>query len=244
MDGLVQVTWKKNCLDLPEKVYEEIILPPSQVTLRLAKAITRLSNRGVEAHIKLRQLSDGFQYDEKGQATKGETPKDQALVDLLEEYKASAPHRIVCYAAFMASVDRCVEIAQKEGWNVWRYDGRGQAFFGHEEFVRAMQTGQAESIFQRASDFPEPICFVGNPEAAGQGLTLTPSPAIIYYSNSFKSQYRVQSEDRIHRPGASKERGCKIIDLIHLPTDTQVLKAVKAKREIETITLNEIEALL
>lgn len=267
LEGLILVTWKRDCMDLPEKVYEEIILPPDASTLRVAKAITRMGGKAIEIQSKLRQLSDGFQYvkspdldatqeskENYSRIVEGNTPKDQALRDILQEHQENCPKRLVVYAAFTASIDRCAKIIQEEGWNVWQYDGRGQSFHcGHtrpgceelsKERIRGMDSTNAERIFQDASNYPMPIAFLGNPEAAGQGLTLTPSPTIVYFSNSFKSQFRVQSEDRIHRPGASKQRGCKIIDLIHLPTDRLVLTKIKAKRDAETATLEEIESAL
>ena len=263
LEGLVLVTWKKDCMDLPEKVYDVRVLPPSPEALRAAKMLAKTAPRVITAQIRLRELSDGFQYravpcdrclggtiseispilgvcyECEGNGSTEETilvptPKDDALREIQEEYRENFPHRMVVYAAFTASVDRIVKLLTEEGWNVWRYDGRGQHFFGE------YSGGITEEMFQLPGRFNKPICFVGNPEAAGQGLTLTPSPVIIYYSNSFKSQFRVQSEDRIHRPGADKTLGCRIVDLIHLPTDKLVLDAVKKKRDIETFTLEEI----
>ena len=50
-------------------------------------------------------------------------PKDAALVGLLDEHHDVG--RIVIYAGFQASVDRCCEIALKEKFSVIRWDGRG-----------------------------------------------------------------------------------------------------------------------
>ena len=241
-------------MDLPEKIYEVIECKPDAATLRVARHLAKRFS-GAELQQKLRQLSDGFQYVETespndGTATEvgvpdsrengrtadgrttavGLTPKDEVLRNLLEEY---TPYkRFVVYAAYQASVDRCVSIAREAGWKVWRYDGRGQ------------EGEVTEEIFQSISRFTDPICFVGNPESAGVGLTLTPAPALFYYSNSFKGVFRTQSEDRIHRPGATHERGCRIYDVVHLPTDRLVIEKVKSKRDAEKISLEEIMACL
>ena len=239
LEGLVLVTWKKDCLDLPEKVYEEIQLETSSSTLRVARAITRSGLPAAQVQSRLRQLSDGFQYTETNDAQIGATPKDQAVKDLLEEHQEIG--RIVIYAAFTASVDRVVELCRKNDWAVWRLDGRGSL---------GMDCAGSEEEFQDTKKDHDslgrvkPIAFVGNPEAGSMGLTLTPSPIVVFYSNSFKSQFRIQAEDRIHRPGASKERGCRIIDLIHLPTDLLVLNRLKEKRDVEFNTLEEIEQCL
>lgn len=43
--------------------------------------------------------------------------------------------------------------------------------------------------------------FVANQMSAGHGLTLTAATNVVYYSNTFNLEQRLQSEDRCHRPG-------------------------------------------
>jgi len=62
MKGLVQVKFKKDCLDLPEKQYEVVQLTPSVETVRAAQLIAKTSPRAITALTLLRELSDGFQY--------------------------------------------------------------------------------------------------------------------------------------------------------------------------------------
>jgi hypothetical protein len=62
MSGLVLVTFKKDCLDLPEKQYQEIIIPPTEEMIRTANIITKTSPTTIMALTLLRELSDGFQY--------------------------------------------------------------------------------------------------------------------------------------------------------------------------------------
>ena len=64
MKGLVLVIFKKDCLDLPEKQYEEIRIIPTPELVRAAKLITNNSTRAIEALTLIRELSDGFQYTE------------------------------------------------------------------------------------------------------------------------------------------------------------------------------------
>ena len=61
----------------------------------------------------------------------------------------------------------------------------------------------------------------------------------VYWSNSFKTEYRAQSEDRIHRKGMDENLGCEIVDLIHLPTDARVLEVIQANRKLELMTLGD-----
>lgn len=62
LKGLVLVKFKKDCLDLPPKIYRIIELKPKKETLRAAQLITKSSNTVIEGLTRLRELSDGFQY--------------------------------------------------------------------------------------------------------------------------------------------------------------------------------------
>lgn len=229
LDGIVLPLFKKDWLkDLPEKVYECHQLTPTPSTLRVARFLAKTCDKA-QLHQKLGQLSDGFQYTDEGVQI-AETPKDDLLRDLLERF--SWAKRFVVYAAYHASVDRVARIAAECGWKVWQYDGRGQL------------GGITEDRFAAHQGDTERICFVGNPDSAGKGLTLSASPVIFYYSNSPKGESRTQSEDRTQREGATVERGCIIIDCVHLGTDAKTIESVKAKRDCELNNLQEVLKLL
>ncbi len=65
MKGLVVVLFKKDCMDLPEKQYEDIYVKPAPETLRAARLIRKITARGAQVSLLLRELSDGFQYTER-----------------------------------------------------------------------------------------------------------------------------------------------------------------------------------
>lgn len=65
LKGLVYFKLKKDCLNLPEKIYEIIRVTPSPDILRTAKLIEKTSLRAIEALTRLRELSDGFQYSQE-----------------------------------------------------------------------------------------------------------------------------------------------------------------------------------
>lgn len=62
LDGLVTIVHKKDCLDLPDKVYKEILCEPSPSLLRVASALTKVAPNVISGLTALRELSDGFQY--------------------------------------------------------------------------------------------------------------------------------------------------------------------------------------
>ena len=159
-------------------------------------------------------------------------PKEDFLADLIEEHDDVG--RLVVFAGFTGSVDRCISVAERMKWDWIRVDGRGfHASWGatREEMIQAFQ--------EKLEEFPR-IVFIGNPQAAGTGLTLTKSPTILYYSNTFNGNDRIQSEDRIHRIGMDANRGATIIDLFHLPTDKLVYDNIRKKRELQDISLGQL----
>lgn len=289
LSGLVTVQWKKDCLDLPDKIYRQIELQPSKETLDIAKALVAGASTTAKGLILLRELSDGFQYSEKKTGEKlctvcngtgrignlmkdanipddsmphdydlipetlicdtcggsgqmpvysrdtiqVDCPKVEALVDLLDEY--SDVGRVVIYAGFTGSVDRCVDICKSQKWNYIQVDGRG--------WISDIEGDHLTNFQDELEKYPR-VAFIGQPDAAGEGLTLTASPCIIYYSNSFNGNSRIQSEDRIHRPGMDVNKGATIIDLLHLQSDYLVLENLKKKRELQRITLTELQGCL
>jgi hypothetical protein len=62
LSGLVLRVAKKDCLDLPEKIYKTITVQPPPDFLRAAKQIEKSAKRTITALTLLREISDGFQY--------------------------------------------------------------------------------------------------------------------------------------------------------------------------------------
>jgi SNF2 family DNA or RNA helicase len=71
--------------------------------------------------------------------------------------------------------------------------------------------------------------FVGNPAAAGTGLTLHAAETAIYFSSSYSLEERLQSEDRCHRIGL--RHPVVYIDLVATGTiDERISSALQSKR--------------
>lgn len=75
--------------------------------------------------------------------------------------------------------------------------------------------------------------FLGNPAAGGIGLTLTAAEAAIYLSNSFKTEERVQSEDRCHRVGSERHKVVNYHDIItDQSVDEKVLDVLRSNKKL------------
>ncbi|MGH7194623.1 MAG: hypothetical protein ACREJM_13985, partial [Candidatus Saccharimonadales bacterium] len=133
-------------------------------------------------------------------------PKEAALIELLDEVEETG--RLVVFAGFTGSVDRIQRISHKEGWAVVRCDGRGWEVTDPKGNVITKDGGEALEYW---SDKSNPrVAFDSHPASGGQSLTLTESRMIVFYSNTFRPEDRIQAEDRIHRPGADFNLGCTI----------------------------------
>lgn len=217
MGNLTSVLFKKDCLDLPEKVYHVLEAKPDAATLRAAYFIAQTAPNAITALTRLRQLSDGFQYETDSEFA---CPKDGLLKTLLDQHEEVG--RIVIYASFTASINRVVRLCQAQSWSTIRCDGQNKI---QPEDLSRFQDGEGR------------VAFVAHPLSGGMGLTLTASPSVVYWSNDFNGESRIQSEDRIHRPGCT---GAAIYDLVHLPTDRLVLDALRKRRSLQSLSLGEV----
>ena len=161
-------------------------------------------------------------------------PKEKALKLLLEECEETG--RIVIFAGFTGSVDRVGGICRKDGWCVVRCDGRGYEVTDHQGNV--LDVAEPLDYWADLAGNPR-VAFVAHPESGGMSLTLTESRMSVFYSNSFKPEYRSQAEDRIHRIGMDLNLGCVIVDLVHLPTDERVIQVISENRRLELMTMGE-----
>lgn len=165
------------------------------------------------------------------------TPKDEALVGLLEENEEVG--RIVIFAGFTGTLDRVTKLCLKHHWAVIRVDGRGWKVWD--------QSGEPlviENPLNYWADLADNtrVAFVAHPKSGGMSLTLTEAPMAVFYSNDFSPESRSQAEDRIHRMGTDENRGATIVDLIHLPTDEHVRSILRDNRRLELMTLGEVAA--
>ena len=98
---------------------------------------------------------------------------------------------------------------------------------------------ERQEIVERFQDMASPLrFFVGNPRTGGYGLTLTAAHTVIYYSNNFDLEVRLQSEDRAHRIGQTNK--VTYIDFISPGTvDEHIVKALRNKINIASQVLGE-----
>lgn len=167
-------------------------------------------------------------------------PKIDLLVMLLEQHEEIG--RLNIYAGFTGSIDRIEETCRKQTWTTLRADGRGWVTTHPTEGRLDWAAEEAVYNYQEKQDVYTKMCFIGQPGAAGMGLTLTASPTTFFYSNDFNPESRQQAEDRGHRIGMDIERGGRIVDCVHLPSDIKVIESLKKSKKLQLLSMKGLEA--
>lgn len=121
-----------------------------------------------------------------------ETPsKLLALDSLLEEMIARRREKVVLWSFFTQSIEWIADRYRR--FNPVRYDGT----------ITSIE--QRRAAVQNFQEDDSTMLFIGNPAAAGAGLTLHRSKYAIYESMSNQAAHYLQSLDRIHRRGQARE---------------------------------------
>ena len=96
-----------------------------------------------------------------------------------------------------------------------------------------------EEVINRFQNLDDPLrFFIGNTQTGGYGITLTAASTVIYYSNNYDLEKRLQSEDRAHRIGQVNK--VTYIDIVCERTvDEKIVKALRQKQSIAQTVLGE-----
>lgn len=207
---------KKDCLDLPAKIYTEryVELTTQQRALyeklarerfvelqdhQLRGTLTAV-NAGSVAQ-KLLQIAAGVFIDDDGEGQWVSSNKPQVVVDLCAE----ASRKVLIWSNFLRVSDRLREVLAKE--------------FGPESvgvYNGSTPMKEREALELNFQDPAHPLRYmVLHPKAGGYGLTLTQATTSIYYDSPPVEQ-RLQSEDRPHRMG--QDEAVTYYDLVTLGT--------------------------
>jgi SNF2 family DNA or RNA helicase len=221
---------KRDCLDLPPKVYREHTFELSAAErtaydllrdeLRLQIADGSLKPvKALAALIKLQQISSGFVMDGVGIQQIGSS-RLAALRDLLEDVSG----QFIVWARFREELAQIAAALASDGVPVVEYHG-GISAADRERAVEAFQSGVVRA-------------FVAQQDSGGLGLTLTAATTVIYYSNTFSSLVRQQSEDRAHRKGTVSS--VLYIDMIAEGTlDERILAVLRRKQDVAAAILDD-----
>lgn len=148
-------------------------------------------------------------------------PRLQLLLRTLAELPAAAKGVVWC--RFTPDVEL---ITATLGEGSLRYDGA----------VDAKKRRDVLERFRDAADSARVL--VANLSAMSRGVTLTIAKWMIYYSNSFSCERRLQSEDRNHRIG--QDVPVTIVDLLARGTvDDRIVTALRSKFDVQALVMGD-----
>jgi SNF2 family DNA or RNA helicase len=144
--------------------------------------------------------------------------------------------KVIIWAHYIHDIEKIVKAISTAK------DEEGNLIYGPESIVSYYGATESEIRQNNIEAFQNPRSpvrfFVGNPQTGGYGITLTEASTVIYYSNGYDLEKRLQSEDRAHRIGQKKS--VTYIDLIAEKTvDEKIVKALRKKINIASEVLGE-----
>ena len=220
---------KKDCLDLPDKIYQrypiQLTTKQKQIYNSLKKEfITELQGETLSAPetitriLRLQQITCNWFATENGTVEiEKENPRITALKDILSQIQS----KVIIWARFKADI-RAIEKL---------LGNKAVSYYGD------INNNDREENIRLFQNDPKIKYFIGQPQSGGIGLNLTAAEYAIYYSNSFDLEIRLQSEDRCHRIGTKSN--VTYIDIETVKTiDSKIIKALRSKKHLANI-INE-----
>ena len=225
---------KEDCLDLPPKnfIKRHISLTADQqkVYKQMKEEALAILNGKVTTTMtvltqlmRLHQITCGYVTADDGSTQEVESNRMTELMSVLEETEGKA----IIWANYQFSVGDIIKNITKK--------------FGKDSYVHyyglTPQEIRQENIVKFQTD-PNCRFIIGTPATGGYGITLTAANTVIYYSNGYDLEKRLQSEDRAHRIGQKKN--VTYIDIIAEDTiDEKIVEALRNKIDIASQVMGE-----
>ena len=225
---------KEDCLDLPPKnwIKRHISLSNEQKKIydQMKKAAMAVLNGKVTTTMtvltqlmRLHQITCGHFTADDGSTQLIPNNRITELMNILEETEGKA----IIWANYQKDMTQILS-------NINKKYGPGSVV---DYYGLTPQEDRQDNIRKFQSD-PKCRFMVGTPSTGGYGITLTAANTVIYYSNGYDLEKRLQSEDRAHRIGQKKN--VTYIDIICEDTvDEKIVKALRDKINIASEVLGE-----
>ena len=226
---------KEDCLDLPEKIYikrniqltdeqEKAYSTMKSAALALLKGKMATAPHVLTQMMRLHQITCGHLKNDDGTITKLKNNRLDELLDLLDEIEGKA----IIWANYVHDIEEITTAIKKK--------------YGENSIVQyygAIDSKTRQDGINKFQNVNSPVkFFIGNPQTGGYGITLTAANTVIYYSNGYDLEKRLQSEDRAHRIGQKKS--VTYVDLIAEKTiDEKIVKALRKKINIASEVMGD-----
>lgn len=238
---------KKDCLDLPPKVFQEAVIEPSSEWKKQYREIVEAelleigdkvidNTLAVTRILRCLQFCDGFLYDtaEQGKVAKRvQSPKENELLEFLEDLFQSE-RKVIIWAYFRATIHHLVNIIKKR--------------FPQAE-VHGLMGGSSAIDSQRLIDSfnDAPIddnkvrCMILQSTSFMHGIDIRDVETMIYYSRSWSNEEWLQTQDRIHGINRGGKKCTYISFMTHGTAEMSVHKALIRKVGVQAYLLGDVE---
>jgi len=225
---------KEDCLDLPPKNFTKrhIILTSEQRKAydQMKKAAMAVLNGKVTTTMtvltqlmRLHQITCGHFTADDGSIQLIENNRIKELMNVLEETEGKA----IIWANYQRDITNIIQ-------NIVKVYGPGSVV----DYYGLTPQEERQDNIKKFQNNDECRFIVGTTQTGGYGITLTQANTVIYYSNGYDLEKRLQSEDRAHRIGQTKS--VTYVDLIAEDTvDEKIVKALRNKINIASEVLGE-----
>ena len=226
---------KSDCLDLPEKLYTKrsVAMTPEQLKAYVEmkkSAITFFENNPMTAAsvltqmIRLHQITCGHVKTDDGEVKAIKNNRIKELLQVLQETDG----KVIIWAVYRHDI----QTIEKEIADEYSKETVASYYGDTKDSIR-------QSIVDDFMDSDSNLrFFIGNPKTGGYGLTLTSSHTVVYYSNDYSLEVRMQSEDRAHRIGQTNK--VTYVDLMAEGTiDEKIVKALNNKIDLASQVMGE-----
>ena len=226
---------KEECLDLPDKIYikREVELSKEQLqaysTMKSAALALLKGKMATAPHVltqmmRLHQITCGHLKNDDGTTTEIKSNRITELMNLLDETEG----KVIIWGNYIYDIENLVKAVGKE--------------YGADSVVQYYGATSQDDRAKAIKKFQDPDSkvrfFIGNPQTAGYGITLTAAGTVVYFSNGYDLEKRLQSEDRAHRIGQNKS--VTYVDFIAPKTvDEKIVKALRNKIDIASQVMGE-----
>ena len=225
---------KEDCLDLPDKIFikRQIQLTPDQrklyeqmkkQALAILEGKVSSTQNSLTQLMRLQQITCGHFTDDTGSVQPIENNRVNELMDVLEDVEGKA----IIWAHYQYDINKIIKaVVEKYG------PGSVVDYYG------LTPKDERQGNITRFQEDPKCRFFIGTPSTGGYGITLTAANTVIYYSNGYDLEKRLQSEDRAHRMGQKKP--VTYVDINAEDTvDEKIVKALRSKIDIASQVLGE-----
>ena len=225
---------KEDCLDLPEKNWtkRQITLTPDQRKLYIQMKQTALAhlNGKVTSTVtvltqlmRLHQITCGHFTADDGSTQPIDNNRISELMNVISEMEGKA----IIWAHYQYDITSIIK-------EIVKVHGPGSVV----DYYGLTPQDERQDNIRKFQNDDKCRFIVGTPATGGYGITLTAANTVIYYSNGYDLEKRLQSEDRAHRIGQKKN--VTYVDIIAEDTvDEKIVKALRDKINIASQVLGE-----